>query len=607
MAKITLIDLTSGYNAVNTINSNQDLVETAIENTLSRDGTGPNQMDANLDMNSNRIINLPDAVNNSEPVTLSQAASIQSFTGIVATQGALGEVLYPISAAETAASKTPTNYFHEYSNVLRFGTNTTPGTTVMDTAIQDRADVVEQAGGGKILIPQGDYKKTAAIDLDSDDLTTGYILEGEGSNTAGTYLINTTNDVAAIYVDGDIADQSTTRLDRVVMKDFRIQHEAATKYAIVAEEAPYLFLDNIKIECGSTGFGGIFLGSTTVIPDSDNFLSSFRDLDIRNYTDFGIRINSKGHTFHLHNCKVGGSTNGGVAGYFNTEGVHVDGGQWTNTGTGGSIGLYWYNLGAGDIESGSARNIKFEGIAAGEYGISIDGDTNAWISIYIENVGANLTGNPGTVVYFGRAKWCKYVAPAVRNPTGGGTLCEWGENSIGCELVCDYNAATAPITVHASATRAVKRVTSPVSRSQVANVTTAANLTTILESGVDDLPPGFVATHNGTAWNNQLLTIADDAATSFTPPADRGRLKLYTNGGLTFWGEVYYDADSTTADCDLKHTGGDLEAATGALTGTTGTDIKVTVSAHTDGLLYIENRSGATLKFTVLMEPQVWL
>ena len=38
-----------------------------------------------------------------------------------------------------------------------------------------------------------------------------------------------------------------------------------------------------------------------------------------------------------------------------------------------------------------------------------------------------------------------------------------------------------------------------------------------------------------------------------------------------------------------------MVASTGAKTGTTGTDGKVTVSAHTDGKIYIENRSGGAL------------
>lgn len=71
MAKITLdniVNLQNEASVVSTINNNSDLIEAAIENTLSRDGTSPNQMGANLDMNSNRILNLPVPVSDVEPV-----------------------------------------------------------------------------------------------------------------------------------------------------------------------------------------------------------------------------------------------------------------------------------------------------------------------------------------------------------------------------------------------------------------------------------------------------------------------------------------------------------------------------------------------------------
>lgn len=62
MAKILLDDLSniSGNetSAVATINENSDAIETAIENTLSRDGTSPNAMNADFDMNSYDILNV---------------------------------------------------------------------------------------------------------------------------------------------------------------------------------------------------------------------------------------------------------------------------------------------------------------------------------------------------------------------------------------------------------------------------------------------------------------------------------------------------------------------------------------------------------------------
>lgn len=56
--------------ATERINDNFLALQTAIENTLSRDGTGPNYMDADLDMNSYRIINSSDPVEDNDIVNL---------------------------------------------------------------------------------------------------------------------------------------------------------------------------------------------------------------------------------------------------------------------------------------------------------------------------------------------------------------------------------------------------------------------------------------------------------------------------------------------------------------------------------------------------------
>lgn len=75
MPKINLTDLSNLQNEVTAtaaINNNNTIIEAAVENSISRDGTQPNQMNSNLDMNSNRIINLPDAIDDQEPVSYGQ-------------------------------------------------------------------------------------------------------------------------------------------------------------------------------------------------------------------------------------------------------------------------------------------------------------------------------------------------------------------------------------------------------------------------------------------------------------------------------------------------------------------------------------------------------
>src|SRR6266576_3284716 len=73
MSKITLNNVASlidATTAANTINANSATIQTAMDNTLSRNGTQPNVMNAALDMNSNQVINLPLPATANSPLRL---------------------------------------------------------------------------------------------------------------------------------------------------------------------------------------------------------------------------------------------------------------------------------------------------------------------------------------------------------------------------------------------------------------------------------------------------------------------------------------------------------------------------------------------------------
>jgi lysophospholipase L1-like esterase len=77
-------------NTIGQINAELDLIAVAIDDTLSRVGDTPNQLEATLDVNSNRIINLP------APLSPTDAARLQDITqnNEVATQtGQAGKFL----------------------------------------------------------------------------------------------------------------------------------------------------------------------------------------------------------------------------------------------------------------------------------------------------------------------------------------------------------------------------------------------------------------------------------------------------------------------------------------------------------------------------------
>jgi len=80
MSKITMSTVGSltqnPTTALTAINNNFSTVQTAMDNTLSRDGTSPNQMEATIDMNSNHIINLPPPATSDEPVRVADLTSL---------------------------------------------------------------------------------------------------------------------------------------------------------------------------------------------------------------------------------------------------------------------------------------------------------------------------------------------------------------------------------------------------------------------------------------------------------------------------------------------------------------------------------------------------
>lgn len=86
MGKLNLdnvASLQSEPSALQTMANNNDKTEAALENTLSRDGSGPNQMEAHLDLNGYRILNV------SAPAIGSDVARLQDVRDALTVDQAL--------------------------------------------------------------------------------------------------------------------------------------------------------------------------------------------------------------------------------------------------------------------------------------------------------------------------------------------------------------------------------------------------------------------------------------------------------------------------------------------------------------------------------------
>src|SRR5260370_812940 len=89
--KITLGSVGNIDNSLlSTINNNNALITTAFDNTLSRDGTTPNQMFASLDMNGFQVLNLPAPATVNSPARLIDVVTPGSITITTTTTGTSG-------------------------------------------------------------------------------------------------------------------------------------------------------------------------------------------------------------------------------------------------------------------------------------------------------------------------------------------------------------------------------------------------------------------------------------------------------------------------------------------------------------------------------------
>ena len=120
MAKLTLQNLSSLQNeqsAINIINNNNDAIEAAVEKTLSRDNTQPNQMTVELDMNGQQILNLP------APATINSPARLQDVVD--------PDVVLNVPPVGTSGATVPLLN----TNVTFSGNNTHTGTETFSNSV----------------------------------------------------------------------------------------------------------------------------------------------------------------------------------------------------------------------------------------------------------------------------------------------------------------------------------------------------------------------------------------------------------------------------------------------------------------------------------------
>lgn len=231
MAKLTLNNVTNfadNSTAVTTTNANNDAIETALENTLSRDGTSPNAMNANLDMNSNRIINLAAPVSGSDAVRKTDIDSIVA-AGLPDQTGNSGEFLttdgtaaswsslpstIKVSANDTTAGTIEEKILSSGLVGLTTQNDGANETRTIDVPVSSQAEAEAGVINTKAMTPLRVAQAIAVLSpsvdiqtlLDGVSTTSGHILRYNGTDWAGiatanvgrvAQIVSTTNSAVA--------------------------------------------------------------------------------------------------------------------------------------------------------------------------------------------------------------------------------------------------------------------------------------------------------------------------------------------------------------------------------------------------------------------------
>lgn len=209
MSKITLANLANLQNettAVNTINANSAIIQTAMDNTLSRDGTLPNTMSANLDMNSFRILNLIKPAQASEPLRLQDLSDFVGG-GIVTNIPAGG------NTRDVLAKNSSTNFDASWSTVasgLTAGLNMVVTGTSPATIATKTNPVFSTSVQTPLLINTG----TLTLPTSTDTLVGRATTDTLTNKTITSPNINITTAGSLIIADGGFVLQSSGDLTK---------------------------------------------------------------------------------------------------------------------------------------------------------------------------------------------------------------------------------------------------------------------------------------------------------------------------------------------------------------------------------------------------------
>jgi len=183
MAKVDLTNIASGYSSTAAINTNNELIEEGFENTVSRDGSTPNQMGADFDMNGFNILN------QGNPISVSGLEVLGDWSG--ATTYSVGDIVY---LASTSSS---------YICILENTNTTPPNATYWQLLVSGTALPAQTGNADRALTTDGASESWGSIHSDYVDYTQG------GTGSTERTVLSKLQDIVSVKDFGATGDGAT--------------------------------------------------------------------------------------------------------------------------------------------------------------------------------------------------------------------------------------------------------------------------------------------------------------------------------------------------------------------------------------------------------------
>ena len=288
--KPTVSPIKSGHASITALNANYVALRDAFDNTVSRDGSSPNTMSADLDLNGNDITNVNSITNASGVDVVSAVTTLKNQAAASATAAAASETAAASSQTAAAASQTAAA-----ASQTAAATSATSAATSLDT-FDDRF--------------LGAKSSNPTVDNDGDALATGALYFNTSDNNMRVYngsawqaVGPTSTEQTNINTVAGIASNITT----VAGIDSAVTTTAQSVAILNSLNAMFTAAENIAVTVVNDGgvnkfaFNGVTAPAITLVKGftytfdvSDNTVSghplAFKDSGGNSYTT-GVTVN----------------------------------------------------------------------------------------------------------------------------------------------------------------------------------------------------------------------------------------------------------------------------------------------------------------------------